>query len=209
MLAAFDDAAAATTAARDLGRRAQSANAFALTFTQWWVAERLQGRFIEAATEMRAVLGFEPGGTPIVFGDAEHQLRAVIAAQLDDRAAAHAQLDLLLAGGLEGRPKDSEWLPEMAQLAEVAVLAGHAEAAAVLYGLLSPYAHRFCVEGIGAAFTGSVHWYLALLADALGNRAEAATPRSGSAPSSSAGRPRRRSPAPRASGDIPSRRDVR
>ena len=174
MLAAFDDAAAATTAARDLGRRAQSANAFALTFTQWWVAERLQGRFIQAATEMRAVLGFEPGGTPIVFGDAEHQLRAVIAAQLDDRAAAHAQLDLLLAGGLEGRPKDSEWLPEMAQLAEVAVLAGHAEAAAVLYGLLSPYAHRFCVEGIGAAFTGSVHWYLALLADALGNRAEAA-----------------------------------
>ena len=99
---------------------------------------------------------------------------------------------------LDGRPKDSEWLPEMAQLAEVAVLAGHAEAAAVLYGLLSPYAHRFCVEGIGAAFTGSVHWYLALLADALGDARRGVKPRSGNAPSSPPRRPRRRSPAARA-----------
>ena len=44
----------------------------------------------------------------------------------------------------------------------------------MLYELLSPYADRYCVEGIGAAFTGSVHWYLALLADVLGNRSEAA-----------------------------------
>jgi tetratricopeptide (TPR) repeat protein len=174
MLAAFDDAAAATDAARDLGRRAQSANAVALTLTQWWVAERLQGRFIEAATEMRAVLGLESGATPMVFGDAEHRLRAVIAAQLGDRAAAYAQLDLLLAGGHERRPIDSEWLPDVAQLAQVAVLADHAEAAAVLYDQLSPYAHRYCIEGIGAAFTGSVHWYLALLANAMGNGEEAA-----------------------------------
>ncbi len=173
MRAEFDDAAAATDAARDLGQRAQSTNALALTFTQWWVAERLQGRFAQAATEMRAVLGLEPGGTPVVFGGAEHRLRALLAAQLDDRVAAGAHLDLMLAGGLERRPKDSEWLPEMAQLAQVAVAAGHTEAATVLYELLSPYAHRYCVEGIGAAFTGSVHWYLALLADATGNRARA------------------------------------
>ena len=79
-----------------------------------------------------------------------------------------------MAGGLASRPKDSEWLPEMAQLAQVAVVARHTEAAAVLYELLSPHADRFCVEGIGAAFTGSVQWYLGLLADVLGSRSEAA-----------------------------------
>jgi hypothetical protein len=40
----------------------------------------------------------------------------------------------------------------------------------LLFDQLSPYAHRFCVEGIGAAFTGSVSWYLALLARVLGDR---------------------------------------
>ena len=42
-----------------------------------------------------------------------------------------------------------------------------------LYADLRPYAHRFCVEGIGAAFTGSVAWYLAQLATFLGRAAEA------------------------------------
>ena len=210
MLAAFDDAAAATDAARDLGRRAQSANAFALTFTQWWVAERLQGRFIAS-------------------GDRDASRARVRTRRNTDRVrrrrtpAARASSP---PNSMTGRPPTPSWTccsPEVSSAARRTPngcrrwrswpkwpsLAGHAEAAAVLYDLLSPYAHRFCVEGIGAAFTGSVHWYLALLADALGNRAAGGTPRSGSAPSSSAGRPRRRSPAPRASGDIPSRRDVR
>ena len=157
----------------------ESVNAFALTFTQWWVSERMQGRFVPAAAEMRAVLGFDPGGQPIVVRRRRHRLRAVIAAQLDDRAAAHAHLDVLLAAGLRRRPKDSEWLPEMAQLAEVAAFGwsrrGRLRDAT---SLLTPYAHRFCVEGIGAAFTGSVHWYLALLARGERRRTDAARPTS-------------------------------
>ena len=124
---------------------------------------------------MRAVLGFDPGGQPLVFGDAATRLRAVIATQLDDQAAAYAQLDVLVAAGLQRRPKDAEWLPEMAQLAEVAAFAGHAAAVSEIYELLTPYAHRFCVEGIGAAFTGSVHWYLAMLAQANGDEVAAST----------------------------------
>ena len=77
MLAAFDDAAAATTAARDIGRRAQSVNAFALTFTQWWVAERLQGRSARRRPRCEPCSGSNPAEQPIVFGDAEHRLRAV------------------------------------------------------------------------------------------------------------------------------------
>ena len=48
--------------------------------------------------------------------------------------------------------------------------AGHPAAISEIYDLLTPYAHRFCVEGIGAALTGSVHWYLAMLARAAVKR---------------------------------------
>jgi hypothetical protein len=43
----------------------------------------------------------------------------------------------------------------------------------MLYRQLRPYAHRICVEGIGAAVTGSVAWYLAMLAGFLGQDADA------------------------------------
>jgi hypothetical protein len=171
----LEEAAVATNTARQIGDRAESLNAFALTFTQWWVSERMQGRSPQSASEMRRVLGFDPGGQPLAVGDSATRLRAVIATQLDDRAAAHAHLDVLVAGGLERRPRDAEWLPETAQLAEVAAFAGHRAAVAEIYELLLPYAHRFCVEGIGAAFTGSVHWYLAMLARAKGDEEAAAT----------------------------------
>jgi len=72
------------------------------------------------------------------------------------------------------RPRDSEWLPETAQLAQLAVHVGARDVAAILFEQLAPFAHRFCVEGIGAAVTGSVDWYLALLARFL-DRAEEAS----------------------------------
>jgi hypothetical protein len=71
------------------------------------------------------------------------------------------------------RTGDSEWLPESSQLAAAAVLVGAREEAEMLYRQLQPYAHRFCVEGIGAAVTGSVAWSLALLARFLGHDADA------------------------------------
>jgi hypothetical protein len=66
-------------------------------------------------------------------------------------------------------------LPETAQLAEAAVLSGFGDLAALLYEQLRPYAHRCCVEGIAAACTGSVAWYLALVARFLGHHEEAET----------------------------------
>ena len=183
MLAAFDDAAAATDAARDLGQRAQSANAFALTFTQWWVAERLQGRFVAS-------------------GDRDASRARLRTRRNTDRVrrrrtpAARASSP---PNSMTGRPPTPSWTccsPEVSRAArrtpngcrrwrswrEVAVWLVMPRLPRCCTSLLSPYAHRFCVEGIGAAFTGSVHWYLALLADALGNRVGSGTPRSGSAP---------------------------
>ena len=175
MLGDPTEAAVCTKAAQEIGALAHSDNCFALTFTQWWVAERQVGRGAASGRAMRDVLGLGPGGTPIVSGLAQTRLQAVIAAQVGDLEAARAQLDVLLASGLDDRPQDAEWLPELAQLAEVAAVAGHREAAAELAKLLAPHAHRFCVEGIGAAFTGSVSWYLALLARALGDADAAST----------------------------------
>jgi hypothetical protein len=175
MRSELDAAAVATDTARQIGQRAESVNALVLTLTQRWVSERMQGRSSPSAIEMRAALGFDPGGQPLVFGDAATRLRAVIATQLEDQAAAYAHVDVLVSAGLGRWPKDAEWLPEMAQLAEVAAFAGHAAAVSEIYDLLTPYAHRFCVEGIGAAFTGSVHWYLAMLARAKGDEAAAST----------------------------------
>lgn len=139
-----------------------------LTFTQWWVRQRSEGRFVEAGTAMEALL-VRHVAAPITAGS-----RAVAALQVGDTARARDLLDAWLESGLHERPRDSEWLPESAQLAEVAVAVGMRPGAEILYDQLRPFADRFCVEGIGAAFTGSVAWYLSLLARHLGHTRDAA-----------------------------------
>jgi hypothetical protein len=94
---------------------------------------------------------------------------------MGDRHKARVLLEQWWTAGLVDRPRDSEWLPETAQLAEAAVLTGFDDLAAALYEQLRPYAHRCCVEGIAAACTGSVAWYLAMLARFLGHPQDATT----------------------------------
>ncbi|MGH9265965.1 MAG: hypothetical protein ACRD1D_14855, partial [Acidimicrobiales bacterium] len=167
-----DAAARHGAAAEEIGALAHSDNARILTFTQWWVRQRYGGRFADAGRAMAELI--EPGeGAPATTA-AGWPYPAVVAVQLGQHDRARVLLDQWLAGGLERRTRDSEWLPESAQLAQVAVLAGCREVAELLHDQLRPYAHRFCVEGIGAAFTGSVAWYLAVLARFLGRAEEAA-----------------------------------
>ena len=150
------------------GTQAASGNAVALTFTQWWVRQRYEGHQREAGSAMADLLSESSAAPRFTAGP-----RAVIAALTGDQERARALLVEWLHSGLPDRIRDSEWLPETAQLAQVAVAVGAHEVAERLYADLRPYAHRFCVEGIGAAFTGSVAWYLALLATFLGRSAEA------------------------------------
>ena len=150
------------------GTQAASGNAVALTFTQWWVRQRYEGHQREAGSAMADLLGESSAAPRFTAGP-----RAVIAALTGDQEKSRALLVEWLHSGLPDRIRDSEWLPETAQLAQVAVAVGAHEVAERLYADLRPYAHRFCVEGIGAAFTGSVAWYLALLATFLGRSAEA------------------------------------
>ncbi|MCV2488054.1 AAA family ATPase [Geodermatophilus sp. YIM 151500] len=165
----LDDAARRRAEAEDLGARAGSGNAAVLTFTQRWVQQRYEGRFTDAGAAMADVLAREAASAPPVTAGRG----AVAAAQLGDRDKARVLLRQWRSAPPRGRSGDSEWLPESAQLAEAAVLVGARDEAEVLYGQLRPYAHLFCVEGIGAAVPGSVSWYLAVLAGFLGSDAEA------------------------------------
>jgi tetratricopeptide (TPR) repeat protein len=165
----LDEAAHRRAEAREIGARAQSGNATVLTFTQWWVQQRYEGRFAEAGAAMADLLGHEVAGAPPVTAGP----RAVAATQLGDHDKARVLLRQWRSAPARARTGDSEWLPESAQLAEAAVLVGARDEAEILYHELQPYAHRCCVEGIGAAVTASVAWYLALLAGFLGHDADA------------------------------------
>lgn len=167
----IDEAARQCATAEEIGALAHSDNARMLTFTQSWVRERYQGRFAAAGEALTGLLGGAdggPGATP-----AGWPYPAIAATQLGAHDRARVLLDQWLAVGLTQRPRDSEWLPESAQLAEAAVAVGAHAVAETLYAELKPYAHRFCVEGIGAACTGSVAWYLAILARYLGRGRDA------------------------------------
>jgi hypothetical protein len=164
----LDDVARRCAEAEELGALAHSDNAFALTITQSWVRQRYEGRFVEAGQGMAELLASAPDLVPETA-----TVRVVAAAQLGDHDKARVLLEQWMSAGLHERARDSEWLPESAQLAEVAVIVGAREAAEVLFDQLEPYHRRFCVEGIGAAFTGSVSWYLAIVARYLGRTADA------------------------------------
>ena len=84
-----------------------------------------------------------------------------------------AQLDAV-APLLGSMPRDSEWLPALAQVAETLALIGPHPVARWVYDALAPYAQLFAVEGICAAVRGPVSRHLGLLATALGDRAAAA-----------------------------------
>ena len=166
-----DEAGRQWAIAQEIGALAHSDNAAMLTFTQWWVRRRYEGRFSEAGRAMSELL--EPEADAPSVTPAGWPYPAVVAAQLGDCDRARSFLEQWRGAGLERRTRDSEWLPESVQLAEVAVLGECRDVAGLLYDQLRPFAHRFCVEGIGAAFTGSVAWYLSVLARFLGRGDEA------------------------------------
>jgi hypothetical protein len=167
----LDGAARRCAEAAETGALARSENAEILTFTQWWVRKRYEGAFVEAGTAMGRLI--EPAQGAPSQTPSGWPYPAVAALQTGDPERARLLLERWVGAGLEARPRDSEWLPESAQLAQAAVLVGSREAAELLHRQLRPYADLFCVEGIGAAVTGSVAWYLAELARFLDRPAEA------------------------------------
>ncbi|GAA0686075.1 hypothetical protein GCM10010193_44920 [Kitasatospora atroaurantiaca] len=163
----FEDCRAALDEAESLGEQAGSGNAAILVGTQRWclLAESGDLPGIERLLADRPPLDRIPGVWPRVT-------LALLAAQFG-RAEEAAQRLSAVAPSLAGAPRDSEWLPMLAQAADTIGLIGPHPLAQQLYDLLSPHAQLFVVEGIGAAVRGPVQRWLALLAAALGDSAAA------------------------------------
>ncbi|MGW1562964.1 ATP-binding protein [Streptomyces sp. NPDC002144] len=159
----YDDCAAALDEVEALGREAGSANAALLAGTQRWCLYTDTGD-LDGMTRLLAVmppLDHLPGLWPRVS-------LALVAAQFGRLEEAARRLSAV-APHLGTAPRDSEWLPMVAQAAETVAATGSHPSASALYDLLAPYAGLYVVEGIGAAVRGPVDRHLALLAAAMGD----------------------------------------
>jgi hypothetical protein len=152
----YDDAEA-------LAQRARSPAGWLHTYSLWWTIQRATGGSKEAGRTMAELLA-RVADSPVALPDRW----AVAALMSGDGERASVLLDQWLRSGLDERVRDSEWLPEAAQVAEAAIVVGNRELVQALFDRLRPYDHLVCVEGVGAAVSGSVAWYLAMMADHLG-----------------------------------------
>ncbi|GAA2423518.1 ATP-binding protein [Streptomyces mauvecolor] len=163
----YGDCAAALDEVEALGREAASANAAMLAVTQRWCLYAATGDpeqakpVLAAAPELERYSALWPRVT-----------LGLLAAQLGHLDDAARRLSAV-APRLGGAPRDSEWLPMMAQAAETVGAVGTHPAAPLLYDALAPYAGLFAVEGIGAAVRGPVDRHLAILASAMGRADDA------------------------------------
>ncbi|MFI7403207.1 ATP-binding protein [Streptomyces sp. NPDC049541] len=159
----YEDCAAALDEVEDLGRRAGSANAALLAITQRWCLYAETGD----AAGLRRVHGEAAllERSPMLWPRVTLALLAAQRGRLDEAARRLSAV----APRLGGAPRDSEWLPMLAQAAETVAAVGSHPCAPALYDLLTPYAGLFAVEGIGAAVRGPVDRHLALLAAAMGD----------------------------------------
>ncbi|HEY2691509.1 MAG TPA: AAA family ATPase [Streptosporangiaceae bacterium] len=162
----FADCRDATDAAAEIGHRAGSGNAELLVGTQRWCLAAEAGQ----AEEIGRLLGeLERIDMGAVWAQVT---RALVLAQLGRVGDSWAQFDAI-APLLGSMPRDSEWLPSLAQVAETVALIGPHPVTRWAYDALSPYAELFAVEGICAAVRGPIARHLGLLAAALGDRAAA------------------------------------
>jgi hypothetical protein len=151
----------------ELQRRAErsaSINAELLYLTQQFVVAALAGRPAEITMDRFLQLAPEAA----VASLCTTALLRALAGDADAASILHTYLD-----SRDTRPPDSEWLPEMVQAAQTAVLVADLDAAAVVYEKLAPYAGLFAIEGILAGTWGSVDAHLGRLAQLLGRPEQA------------------------------------
>jgi tetratricopeptide (TPR) repeat protein len=99
---------------------------------------------------------------------------AVVRAEQGLDAWVHTLIAPLAAAGFADLPRDGNYIPALTLLAELAHHLGERSWAAALYPQLAPFAARVVVVGPQAACYGSAARHLGLLAETLGNDAEAA-----------------------------------
>jgi DNA-binding SARP family transcriptional activator len=149
------------TATRELGRRAQSWNAEVSYRLQLYVLRCAQEREAELADLIRRSVAEYPT-YPIFRCALVH-----VDARSGRAPEAGGALDALAPDAFAAVPFDEEWLVSMGFLAEAACALGASDHAAVIHGLLLPYADRIAICYPEVA-TGAVARHLGLLAAATG-----------------------------------------
>ena len=98
---------------------------------------------------------------------------ALIYAEMGKEEEAREELDRLAVNGFRDLPVDANWLVSMGLLADTCALLGDERYAPMLYELLSPYAGRCVVAGIGVSCVGAASRHVGLLATLMGRTDEA------------------------------------
>jgi DNA-binding SARP family transcriptional activator/tetratricopeptide (TPR) repeat protein len=143
-----------------LGRRAQSWDADFAYRILLFVLRREQGRLQEIEELIRHSVDEHAGYRSF------RALVPLLEWELGREDEARRALDELAAADLVELPRDSEWLFSLSVLAEMAAHLQDHDRAAILYGLLLPYA-RLNASNSGAGAIGSVSRYLGILASTM------------------------------------------
>ncbi|MGE0825409.1 MAG: AAA family ATPase [Candidatus Binatia bacterium] len=92
---------------------------------------------------------------------------AILHCDLGNLEAARQDFEHLAAQNFVDVPRDGNWLPVIARLADVCSVLGDTQRAAMLYDVLLPYAEQNIVLATSAACLGPASYYLGLLATIL------------------------------------------
>ena len=156
------DGALEVIAANDEFEATMSMAGTGIGLAQRATALLMQGRLGDLEPEIRTAVGWHPTLRDL------HAFALVSSGRTEEARAA--------LGPWEGQPDysfDYLWISSMVLRAWVWCGLGDRTAAADLREQLTPYADRLAVGGLSAYLLGSVHHTLALLAEVLGERAEA------------------------------------
>jgi predicted ATPase/DNA-binding SARP family transcriptional activator len=98
---------------------------------------------------------------------------ALIAWEAGRSDEARAEFERVAENNFADVTQDGEWLPTMTLLSQLCTMVGDRDRAAVLYGLLEPYAANNIVRGVGAVCLGPASRLLGQLAALLGRKEQA------------------------------------
>lgn len=161
------DAERLNAEAAEIADRAQSDNGVILVTSQRFAFALDVGRAAETHDAVRRVVEERPEISGPQAG------LALTESYLGKEASARARLKHLLADDLGLFPRDAEWLPALATLAEAAIRARDADTASTLLPHLLPYGDHFAVDGIGASVFGAASYFAGRLATLTGDAATA------------------------------------
>lgn len=146
-----------------LGQRFGTPNAPGAFALQLIAVRREQGRLHELEAPLQQAVRAYPDIPAL------RPALAAIPAEIGRREEARDAVNAIFAAGLDGFPRDNNWLSALGFLATACAGAGEPELARRVYDLLAPYEGRMIVVGHGISTLGAVSHHRGTLAVVLGD----------------------------------------